>query len=288
MCKNSARNITGTVLSAVAAILLLTGIYFLNKHLSAKHGKIRAAKRAVKSAIKILFVTYQILASLPTIIPAMKLPTNFRTFLDSIQFANLNLFQIISIGCISKGFNFYSQMLVMALVPIFLIGLLVVLGLLKRNFRAQCFTIALAVSYVVVPTSTTIIFKAFPCDTFSYGKETVSYLRADYSISCDDPNDNYQTFRALAILGIFIFPVGIPSAYAYILWKKKELIKQSALERSQNAELMTVSFLFDSYKPQFWWFELFETCRRLLLTGALGAIKPGTITQLVRERKRER
>jgi hypothetical protein len=41
-----------------------------------------------------------------------------------------------------------------------------------------------------------------------------------------------------------------------------------------------MAFLFESYKPRFWWFEIFETARRLAMTGVLGAISPGSDVQL--------
>ena len=80
---------------------------------------------------------------------------------------------------------------------------------------------------------------------------------------------------------ILIYPIGIPSIYGYILWRRRGKIKLAVEEREKDAELMATSFLFDAYKPEFWWFELFETCRRLLLTGVLGVISPGSMVQLV-------
>ena len=276
-CKASTQNIVGTVLTVVGIIVLVAGVYVLQKRLK-RNEKVQAAMKAVKCAIKILFVTYQILATLPSIVPSMKLPANFSAFLGSIQFANVNLFEMISVGCLTTGFNYYKMLLCATIFPLGLIGILVTIGLAIVKFRAQCFTLALAISYVVLPTVTTIIFGAFPCDVFVYGSETDSFLRADYSISCEDAS--YRTFKVFGGLMLLLIPVGIPLTYAVILWRRKEKIKRDVEEREKDDALMTVAFLFDSYKPEYWYFEIFETCRRLALTGALGAIKPGTITQL--------
>ena len=43
---------------------------------------------------------------------------------------------------------------------------------------------------------------------------------------------------------------------------------------------MQSAFLWEPYKPSFWWFEIFETARRLAMTGVLGAISPGSDVQL--------
>ena len=276
-CKTSTQNVVGTVLTGFGVIAFVAGGFFLQKKLK-KNAKAQAATKAVKCAIKILFVTYQILATLPSIVPSLKLPANFAAFLNSIQFTNLNLFEMISLGCLTMGFNFYKMLLSATVFPLVLIGILVTTGLTIVKLRARCFTFALAISYVVLPTVTTIIFGAFPCDVFVYGSETESFLRADYSISCEDAS--YQTFKVYGGLMILLIPVGIPFTYAVILWRRKEKIKKDIEEREKDEALMTVAFLFDSYKPEYWYFEIFETCRRLALTGALGAIKPGTITQL--------
>ncbi|GMH54226.1 hypothetical protein TrST_g8872 [Triparma strigata] len=57
--------------------------------------------------------------------------------------------------------------------------------------------------------------------------------------------------------------------------------KEADLEtREKDEELKNIVFLFVPYKPEFWYFEVVETVRRLLMTGVLSIIKPGTYSQL--------
>ena len=49
----------------------------------------------------------------------------------------------------------------------------------------------------------------------------------------------------------------------------------------QSPELKQLRFLYDSYEPSTYWFEVFETFRRLMLTGGLVFLKPGTASQIV-------
>ncbi|GMI05871.1 hypothetical protein TrVE_jg391 [Triparma verrucosa] len=57
--------------------------------------------------------------------------------------------------------------------------------------------------------------------------------------------------------------------------------KEADLEtREKDEELNDIVFLFEPYKPEFWYFEVVETVRRLLMTGVLSIIKPGTYSQL--------
>ena len=116
---------------------------------------------------------------------------------------------------------------------------------------------------------------AFSCENFDDGS---SYLIADYSISCH--SEKYKLLVLVAVIIVLAVPIGIPAMYSYILWSRRERIKQPIDVRSKDSDLQIISFLFDSYKPQCWHFEIFEACRRLALTGALGALSPGTETQL--------
>ena len=79
---------------------------------------------------------------------------------------------------------------------------------------------------------------------------------------------------------VAIYPIGVPLLFAYLLFKKRERIKKPMEEREKDEELFGMEFLFDNYKPKFWYFEIIVTVLRLLLTGVLGLIEPGSSTQL--------
>ena len=55
---------------------------------------------------------------------------------------------------------------------------------------------------------------------------------------------------------------------------------QPVEEREKDEKLTGMEFLFDNYKPEFWYFKIVVTVLRLLLTGILGLIEPGSSTQL--------
>lgn len=79
---------------------------------------------------------------------------------------------------------------------------------------------------------------------------------------------------------ILLVPIGIPFTYFVLLWRRRDRIRLPVEEREKDEELSGVAFLFDSYKPKFWWFEVLESGRRLALTGALGAVEPGSVLQI--------
>ena len=280
LCQECQTSTTSLVVSIATMIALGVGFiiaYILWNRFAKKNRKM---SKKMMGGLKILIVTYQIIAGLPAIIPAISLPSNFKTLISSMQFFNLNVFQFISVGCFSSGFNFFSMLLATTITPGSFI--LVLLGtarfMLERNSgksKKGLISAALATSYLVLPTVTTTIFAAFPCDTFDDG---TSYLRGDYDMSCHSNTYKFMTFYAGVML--LLYPVGILTLYSKILINNKELIKKTVEEREDDSELMSKGFLFENYKPACWWFEIAETVRRLLLTSVLGFIEPGTDSQL--------
>jgi hypothetical protein len=48
-----------------------------------------------------------------------------------------------------------------------------------------------------------------------------------------------------------------------------------------DPKIKILSFLFTSYKPEYWYFEIVETSRRLIIISVLSTISPGTSTQTI-------
>merc|ERR1712000_615867 len=47
-----------------------------------------------------------------------------------------------------------------------------------------------------------------------------------------------------------------------------------------HAMLRSTQFLFKEYEPRFWWFEVFECARRIMLTGGTIIFLEGSATQV--------
>jgi len=117
-----------------------------------------------------------------------------------------------------------------------------------------------------------------------------------------------------AVVMTCIYPIGITALYAVLLWKQRQLVcpekrewqkicgikiypplslsiaedtallaAREAMLREKSAEhamLCTTQFLFKEYEPRFWWFEVFECTRRLMLTGGTVFFLEGSATQV--------
>lgn len=51
--------------------------------------------------------------------------------------------------------------------------------------------------------------------------------------------------------------------------------------RDADASLARISFLVETFKPQYWWTELFNAGYKVLVTGVVVFLSPGTATQIV-------
>ena len=87
-CKAGAGDVAFSIAVLVVGLVLLLGLnWLLNKKVFKKHPKI---KRSLKTGLKILFVSTQILAALPSIVPAIELPENYKETLESVQVSARN------------------------------------------------------------------------------------------------------------------------------------------------------------------------------------------------------
>jgi len=103
-------------------------------------------------------------------------------------------------------------------------------------------------------------------------------LFSDYAVSCKDAGR--MAWVVYAVLMLLVYPVGVIALYACLLFKDRERIKKPTDVREEDVGLQSLAFLYDAYEPKYWWFEVFETARRLAMTGVLGAISPGSTLQL--------
>ena len=55
---------------------------------------------------------------------------------------------------------------------------------------------------------------------------------------------------------------------------------ERAKNEDENPSLKSMRFLYENYQPKYWWFEVFETLRKLSLTGFLVFLAPGTGLQI--------
>ena len=135
-------------------------------------------------------------------------------------------------------------------------------------YRAMPLTLVL--TFVLVPSTATRIFKTFLCRPFEYDgskNEVRRYLYDDLYLSCT--SDTYAATHRSAVALIVVWPVGVPLMYAILLWVSRDALWQN---RSTGLSRAT-DFLSSDYSVASFWWEPLEMCRKLTLTGWLLLIR---------------
>ncbi len=316
------------------------------------------AKSKLEKAVgrlKIIVATYQVILSTAQVFD-VKLPANFDRFTRYFLFLNLNITSFVPLTCIGESMNFIQKLLVATLGPI---ALAICLGLafgveylrlkirsnryaeslleLYHSFESRYLNYFFYLTYLVLPSVSTLIFQLFVCKNVDPDDEDTdtydSFLVADVRISCT--SDYYKSWLWFGYLMILVYPVGIIVFYWICLYQFKDLMlyrdyldvdlegKKKDSEFNKGSETMdfpvpepvdnvksvrtspqhlpvvpskisalaknitvvgrvqSLAFLWGTYKPEFWYWELIESCRRILLTAILSICSAGSAEQYV-------
>ena len=153
----------------------------------------------------------------------------------------------------------------------------------KAKIIARYLTLFFLLTYLVLPSTTTTIFGAFTCqsiDPDNVMPGTPQYLRNDLSISCSSSRYYLGFYWAIAM--ILVYPIGITCMYGYVLYINRENIISPSSESTTRLGPMQyitdkeIEFLHKAYEGKYWYWEVVETIRRLLLTAVLSVVTVGT------------
>jgi hypothetical protein len=226
-------------------------------------------------------------------------PSNFAGFLASLKVIDLAVLTIptLSLKCITPQLDFYSEWLLAvcflpavaaALAAVWLIGRLVMRftaksdnsahgisetrSLQRLRFDAKFVQAFIWVTIAVYPGVSRRVLQLFHCMQLD---NITNDLWNDLSLSCN--GDNYGSYLGANVIMLLMYPIGIPLALgAALYWYKVKPLS----DVNRAAWSLRVGFLTDTYKQKFWYWEVLDLGRRLLLTGIVIFIAPATIGQL--------
>ena len=85
----------------------------------------------------------------------------------------------------------------------------------------------LVLTFVLVPSTATLIFKTFLCDTLTFvntdtNTNTRRYLQMDLNMECD--TDDYAATLNIAYVMIVVWPLGVPLMYGALLLAARDAL----------------------------------------------------------------
>ncbi|KAG5185651.1 hypothetical protein JKP88DRAFT_244289 [Tribonema minus] len=286
--------------------------------------------------LRIPLVSAQLLVAFVSITGA-QFPELYQSLVDAMSFVTLGML-FAPISCIVPT-SFYQRLLAATLLPLAALAALCCVYAaaccvgrrrsaagLSTAFQNACIKrvrqIVLLLAFVCFAPVSTVVFQTFVCDN---DLENGSYLRADYSLSCD--TSEHSQYKAYACAMSAVYPIGIPVFYGVVLWRQRKYLRRApnssppcqvaastaALtatdpmavrkgsakscqgadavpqlndvewpftgDESVDSGLRATRFLWGPYRAGAFYWEVLECGRRLLLSGVLVFMWPGTASQ---------
>ena len=162
----------------------------------------------------------------------------------------------------------------------------------------------LIVLYCVSPTAYNKAFSMYQCVTYEEMPETnlwykelsdgekeelgyrkASYLIADVEARCMQdatgslPQPEDERIRLLGQVVLGLFCGAVPLLYMVLLMLARKPITDSMFEATNLSTAL--SFLYQDFKPVFFWWEFVDLIKKVALVGFFVTIKPGTLIQLI-------
>ena len=253
-----------------------------------------------------VFLSFLQVSSVYNIVYDVQWPKGFENLLSYLAIVNINALTLpalnvgsfklnLAVKCDEKTFggtnnkvNFYDSFMFAFVVPLGITLLFILLGIIgafkhswltkggrhRTLFRREkvderdkrrakelgmehvnrCYHLFFLMLLVVYPSVCRTTLQVLSCARV----DDMLYLAADYTIDCKSPQYLYQ-YRILGWLCVVMYIIGIPLVMALALFGGQ-----------RNHKWADRSFiLYAAYKQRYWWFEVYDLLRKLVLTGVI-------------------
>jgi hypothetical protein len=271
---------------AICVLLLAIALRVGERYIpSFRQLKLKLQTRCMFVKLKQMATFFQIVLLLPNVY-LVPYPTSYVMFLKIFAFVNINVVQLFSLGCID-GWDFHIAFVFICAFPACVYVVLAVGAVLfslisvhnaEQRLRTgqQAFALFLLFLWCFFPFICNRVFQMFSCERFDNGQEL---LRADYSIDCK--TDRHRDFQSFAGIMVAVYPIGVPLLFLWAMLPYRHELRDVPTRESEFAKGTHLSFFSMDYKGEYWYWELIELGRKLVLNGFLVLYNQGTILQLV-------
>jgi len=238
---------------------------------------------------KILLGFMQIISTMAVNLPEVPWPDSLTVTWSMLGvIANIDLFEGIAVDCVTSSYTFYDTFLITILYPIFLMVIIVAVTKYRQNHAESTevaetcldegWKVSLFLMFLLYPSISATVLRVWNCRDI----EGTSYVRADYTLVCSTPSGTegeWASYASIAAFAFVLYPIGIPALFAYVLYENQESLHDE--DHPDHASTFAkFGFLYSSYTEDVFWWEIIMLVNKLLLTGLIIFIKPGTVSQL--------
>ena len=283
-CLPCAETAGGAVALLVALALALAGVTLVRGRLSTQLGstwrwwRAHATRVSFRAKLRVVISFTQIVTQLESVY-VLQYPHAFGAFVGGLGFVNVDLHEWVPslrLSCLVGARSLSSQLLVAAFVPLGVALGAPLAAVLRGAPLASSLPFVLGWTFLLFPSISSFGFRTLaPCECFElvHGGEEC-FLREDYEVQCTGtffgravpPAD----VLAAAWVAIAVWAVGVPLLYAALL--------RASLRRRELQ--LALGMLLGDYRPEASGWELVAVAEKLVLTGFLALVEPGSWMQL--------
>ena len=187
------------------------------------------------------------------------------TFLFSVS-CSLDLLLSLDNYNYSCSLLFNSSSTLSLLQPLFLLQLSLLQPLSSSSFELKIKSNFLQILY---PSVCSKVFSMFDCvEIPGLPAGQSMQLRASLDVTCWTSKDNHLFYFGFAIFFLIIYVLAFPGVLFIVLYRNREALYD---EEHPNHKRIAKSYsmFYNSYEPEFYWFECTVMLRKLMLVGGL-------------------
>jgi len=246
-------------------------------------------------AVKIMVGYLQVFSSVTITLPNIPWPGSFKNIIGAVAPVNLDFARIFPLACYVSSTG-YDIFVFHTMLPLMVGGAIMLLALIKRNMvddiEEDIATIdamwskILIMLFIMYPMISQQAFLIFQCEQIG---PSAYYLVADLRLECYTEEWNF--YAILAGVSIVVYAIGIPVFCFLILYLNAEQLTEEHTgdedkewERgwiyvSPESANIRYALLYEGYSACFYYGELLDMLRKLLLTGMVMFLWPGSVIQ---------
>ena len=163
-------------------------------------------------------------------------PEAFTVLLRLLKLVSLDWLNFIDIGCLTP-YRYYEKFAFAVLtMPIMVtcVAGIYHFGRNAENIADRCIRMALTAIFLTFPFVSQTTFQGFSCLQLDQNER---WLDIDLQIDCD--SDGHAVFYYFGVIGVLLYPVGIPVATMWVLVKNRASIKMDGPMRTRYEFLVT-------------------------------------------------
>ena len=280
----------GQISLTFAFLLLINLPLIYAKRLQTTTG--RSLTDIVLARLKILISFYQVTSGTFDAFSYVQWPKALLQLGTYAKFLQLNLLQIAPVNCFSHSIEvtIYTSFMTSVVVTLVFVIMAIIYYQLRRLYtmkiksyntqdvkdlseaKEACFRYVFLLMFTMFPSTSAQVFQILPSSCHKIcadieNKSCRSYLRSDYSVECFTGAHN--NFAVLAFVMLF-YVVGFPLVTLFLLWRYHPKEAQRNVPDQEGNEVQAaLSFLYENYCPNSWFWEVLELVRKIILTSVL-------------------